>query len=79
MAILTFAGCTEKERARAIGGESTTYVAQDQKLINVTWKSNDLWLLTRDRTPVDSYETYEFKEDSSYGVFEGTIKIIEQK
>jgi hypothetical protein len=48
-------------------------------LVNVTWKETQIWYLTRNMDSNDVAETYEFHEESSYGVIEGTYKIIETK
>jgi hypothetical protein len=78
LAIL-FASCTDNQRARKFGGKETIKLAEGQKLINATWKDSDLWFLTRPMTDKDSCQTYTFYEQSSWGVWEGTITIIEGK
>lgn len=47
------------------------------KLVNVTWKSSNLWYLTRPLREDDILETYTFTESSSIGVMEGTVTIKE--
>lgn len=73
------AACTEKARAKKFGGIANAELPCGKKLINITFKGpqSNLWMLTRDLKPDDVLESYEFKEDSSWGVFEGTIKIQE--
>lgn len=70
--------CTEKERARSFGGVTTTKLPKGQKLITATWKESDLWLLTRPMRTGETAETYTLKEDSSFGVMEGTVTIVEE-
>lgn len=70
-------GCTEQERAKSFGGEYTLDLPVNQKLVNVTWKEDTLWYLTREMKPGETADRYEFKADSSYGIFEGTVHIIE--
>lgn len=70
-------GCTAQERAKYYGGEYTFKLPSNAKLINVTWKEDTLWYLTRPMKESETAESYEFKADSSYGVFEGTVHIIE--
>ena len=72
-------GCTEQDRARYFGGTSTVELEENKKLVNLTWKDGDLWILTKDMLPTDVAETYTFKEDSPYGVIEGLIIIKEKK
>lgn len=64
--------CTENERARGWGGNATLNLPTSQKLINVTWKENDLWYLTRTMNETNVAETYKFNEESAWGVYEGT-------
>lgn len=71
--------CTENERVKSWGGEGTIKLPKGKKLINVTWKETQVWYLTREMDSNDIAETYEFHEESSYGVVEGTYKIIETK
>jgi hypothetical protein len=71
--------CTENERVKAWGGEGIINLPKGKKLVNVTWKETQIWYLTRDMDSNDVAETYEFHEESSYGVIEGTYKIIESK
>ena len=45
----------------------------------ITWKDNSLWYLTRPMTNEDIAETHTFQQQSNFGVFEGTVTIIESK
>lgn len=76
---LGLASCTENERAKSFGGTATINLPTGQKLVNVTWKDTQLWYLTRQMKPNDSAETYEFKEESNFGIIEGTVKLVETK
>lgn len=69
--------CTQNQRARAFGGTANIKFPCGKKLVNVTFKQDNLWLLTRDLRSDDKIESYEFNEDSSWGIFEGTVKIQE--
>lgn len=71
--------CTENKRAKSWGGSETIYLPENTKLVNVTWKSDDLWILTQPMEPGDEPKNYRFKEKSSWGVLEGTIIIKEVK
>jgi hypothetical protein len=73
------ASCTENNRVKNWGGDGTLTLPKGQKLINVTWKENQVWYLTRKMTPKDSCQIYTFHEESSWGVMEGTYTIIETK
>lgn len=71
--------CTDNERARNYGGTETINLPANEKVMNVTWKEQNLWVLTRPMHPSDSAETVVFQEKSSYGVYEGKIIIVESK
>lgn len=71
--------CTENARVKRFGGEGTINLPQGQKLINVTWKETQVWYLTRPMHNGENAETYQFQEESSWGVVEGTYIIHESK
>lgn len=75
--IMVFAGCTSKEMARNYGGSETITLDPGEKLEMITWKESSLWYLTRPMREDETAETYTFKQDSNYGIFEGTVTIIE--
>ena len=77
-AVLTMLGCTEKQRAKSWGGDMTIDLPKGERLIEATWKNEDLWYLTRPRTEGETPTTYKFREDSSFGVMEGTVTFKEQ-
>jgi hypothetical protein len=78
--VITMLGsCTENNRVKNWGGEGTINLPKGRKLVNVTWKNTQVWYLTRPMTSTDVAETYQFHEESSWGVMEGTYNIIETK
>ncbi len=77
--IFVLGSCTENERAKNFGGNAELVLPQGQKLVTVTWRETSLWYLTRPMTDEDIAETYSFKEESSYGVWEGIYTIREVK
>jgi hypothetical protein len=74
-----FGGCTQNTRARSWGGKMTIDLPVNQKLINVTWKETDLWVLTKPMSNTDVPETYKFIEKSTLGIMEGEITIKETR
>ncbi|UGO51021.1 signal peptide-containing lipoprotein [Bacillus phage vB_BanS_Nate] len=64
---------------RKMGGSYDVNLPKGEKLVNVTWKESSLWYMTRPMTPEDKVETYKFKEDSTFGVMEGTVTIKESR
>ena len=77
--IAMLGSCTENNRVKNWGGEGTIKLPKGRKLVNVTWKNTQVWYLTRPMTSTDVAETYQFHEESSWGVMEGTYNIIETK
>ena len=69
--------CTENQRAKAWGGSMTINLEPNQKLVNVTWKEGDMWILTRPMRAGEINETYKFGEKSTFGLMEGTVTIVE--
>ena len=72
-------GCTENSAARSWGGSATVELKPDEKLEMITWKKSNMWILTRPMRCDDNVETHTFKEDSNWGINEGTIKIVEKR
>jgi len=75
----TVSSCTENIRAKNWGGKMTYELSSDQKLVNVTWKDSDMWVLTRPMRPDEVAETYKFTEKSAWGVMKGEITFVETK
>jgi hypothetical protein len=71
--------CTENSRVKTWGGEGTINLPKGRKLVNVTWKETEIWYLTRPMDTSDVAETYQFHEESSWGMVEGTYNIVETK
>lgn len=77
LAVLT--ACTQNGMTRNWGGKRRIEIPKNNRLIEVTWKEDNLWMLT---CPTDSDykpKTYKFTEDSSWGLYEGEITIVESK
>jgi len=71
--IVLIAGCTDNEKARNFGGTESITIPENNILLNITWKGDDMWLYTQDTTTGMKY----FRESSSYGIWEGQIIIKE--
>ena len=61
--------CTENSRARKWGGTEEITLNKNEVLINVTWKGDQMWVLTRDTIT----KTNHFREHSAWGVLEGEV------
>lgn len=65
--------------AKKIGGTANIVLPPKQKLVSVTWKRNDMWILYRPFRSGEFAEEYTYREDSVFGVMETTLKIKEQE
>jgi hypothetical protein len=71
--------CTQNQRAKRWGGTANYNLECNKKLVEVTWKGEEMWFLTRNMREDEVAETYKFNEESSYGILEGTVVIKECK
>ena len=71
-------GCTENYKAKQMGGNIRKELPVGEKLVMVTWKEERFWILTRKRQSNEIPQTYTFKQDSPFGVIEGTVTLIER-
>lgn len=78
---LSLCGCMSgcQGVARDLGGEVTIELPPNEKLEVITWKEDSLWYLTRPMREGEEAETHVYKQSSEWGVFEGTVTIIESK
>ena len=77
--VVIFSSCTENKRAKTWGGTETINLPANRKLVTITWKQTNLWYLTKPMSKNDSAEEYNFHEESSLGLMEGTVVIKESK
>jgi len=71
--------CTENSRVKTFGGTGDINLPKGQKLVNATWKGEQIWYLSRPFRKDEEAEVYRFQEESSWGVVEGTYYIHETK
>ena len=77
LGLLLLVGC--QATTRCLGGNMTITLEPGQKLEEITWKDkNDLWYLTRPMREDETAEVHTFQQSSEFGIFEGTVTIIEQ-
>ena len=67
------------QAAKNYGGSTTIELPVNQKLEEITWKDDSLWYLIRPMTEDDIVETHTFQQSSSFGIFEGTVTIVESR
>ncbi len=77
LGLFLLSSCTEQIRARNFGGSTTVNLQCGNKVVNATWKSVDLWILTKPMKAEDAPEEYTFSEYSAWGVIQGTVVIKE--
>lgn len=77
LAAITLTGCTQQDMAKNWGGTYEIELPAGQELELVTWKESNLWILTKERPVNEDPETHYYREDSTYGIFEGEIIIHE--
>ena len=65
--------------AKKIGGTANIVLPPKQKLVSVTWKRDDMWILYRPFREGEFAEEYTYKEDSTFGMMEATLRIKEQE
>lgn len=75
--VLCLTGC--QTTTKSLGGNMTVELPKGQKLEEITWKETDLWYLTRPMREDEEAETHTFQQSTEFGVFEGTVTIIEKK
>lgn len=78
-ATLVLCLCSCQGAARNYGGTMTLELPANEKLVLITWKDDSLWYLTKPMTETDVAETYTFQQSSEWGVFEGTVFVVESK
>lgn len=72
-------GCTENQRAKQWGGGYTVTLPKGQKLVNASWKNDDLWYLVRPMRAGEPAETFSMVEDSSWGLMKGKVTFVESR
>lgn len=78
MTAFSLTGC--QSAVKSLGGSMIINLPADTKLELITWKDDDsLWYLTRPMREDDIAETHTYQQQSQFGVFEGTVTIVETK
>lgn len=65
--------CTSNKMVKNWGGTSTINVEENYRVVNVTWKETNLWILTEKMETPFTPRTLYFTEKSSFGIIQGTI------
>ena len=79
IAVCFYRGCSKQAMTRSWGDSMNVPLEPNQKLIEVTWKGDNLWFLTKEMTDDDVAESYQFYERDTTRWFEGCVYIDEIK
>lgn len=71
-------GCGQS-MTKSFGGSMTITLEPNTKLEFITWKDDSLWYCTRPMRSDEVPETHTYHQQSEFGVFEGTVTIVESK
>ena len=74
---LSISGC--QAATKSFGGSMTLKLEPGLKLEEITWKDDSLWYLTRPMREGEEPETHTFQQSSEFGVFEGTVTVVESE
>ncbi len=77
--LFSLISCTDNQISRKFGGITEIRLEKGQKLLEATWKDNNLWYLTEPMDDDYTPKTKVFREDSNFGVLEGKVLFIESK
>lgn len=75
---VSLTGC-EQGMTKSFGGDMTIELEPGLKLETIDWEDDSLWYLTRPMRENEEPETYVLNQSSGFGVFEGTVTIIESR
>lgn len=75
--LMLLTGC--QGATKSFGGETTIELEPNTKLEVITWKDDSLWYCTRPMRKDEEAETHTYHQSSEWGVFEGTVTIVESK
>lgn len=75
--VTVFTGCNSA--TKSFGGSMTIELEPNTKLELITWKDDSLWYCTRPMRDDEVAETHTYQQQSEFGVFEGTVTIVETK
>lgn len=71
--------CTEQQVKKQYGGTIEIKLPAGEKLMEATWKGEDLFYLTEPMEEEYKPKVKMFREHSSWGVMETNVKFIEVK
>lgn len=74
-----YAGIDNQAVTKTMSGTTTVTLEPNRKLVSLSWKDNNLWVLSRNMKPREAPNVYHYDERSRFGVLEGRVIVIESK
>lgn len=74
-----YVGIDNQAVTKTMGGTTTVTLEPNRKLVSLSWKGNNLWVLSRNMEPREAPNVYHYDESSRFGVLEGRVIVIESK
>ncbi len=74
--LFLFGGCTKNARTRTFGGTEELGLKTNERLINVTWKESNLWVLTEDTITHIKYFRVKADLEHLMKIYTGGKKLI---
>jgi hypothetical protein len=78
LTVTSLLSCTENSRAKSYGGTATVNLPEKTKFVTATWKDDQLWYAYRPARPGEVPETTTLKEQSKWGIVEGSVVFVEK-
>ena len=75
--LVILSGC--QSAVKKFGGNMTIELPPGQKLETIDWEDDSLWYLTRPMSEDEEPQTHILEQSSEFGVFEGTVTIVESR
>lgn len=79
LVILCITACDNNAVVRKLGGTMTVDLPCGQKLVNASWKRDDLWYLTRPMNLSEDPSLLTYQEKSLWGQMEGQVIFSESR
>lgn len=74
----SFLGCSSI--SNSFNRETMTITLEpNRKMVSITYKDKNMWILTKEMKSTDIVEIYNFEEYSKYGILDGKLIIKEKR
>lgn len=79
LTLLILTACNPISTVILWGGSADIKLPKGEKLVNVSWKDNNLWVLTKPMSNKDSVEVYKFIEYGNKKAIEKSFYVVEER